>query len=66
MDNKLQEWTAPRLMRLNHAEGTEKHIAGTEGVTFVPGYQTINGGCASPGSLDFFGGGGVAVACGPS
>jgi len=32
MENKLQEWTAPHLMRLNQADGTNKHLDLTEDV----------------------------------
>lgn len=65
MDNKLQEWTAPRLMRLNHADGTVKHLLGIESVILGNGWITNQGGCELSNSIASAGGG-AAVAGGPS
>lgn len=52
-------WVAPRLLRLNQAEGTDKHLALTEGAS---GSALVYPTCAVVGSTGS-GGGGV---CGPS
>ena len=65
----LREWTAPRLMRLNQADGTDKHVLGAESVVYGTGWQTRSGGCVTSGmpyASIASAGGGVAVACGPS
>ncbi len=54
----LPTWVAPRLMRLNQADGTEKHVLWTEGVSPTGPQPTECGGIGSDG-----GGGDV---CGPS
>ena len=63
MDTKLNEtlsqWTTPRLMRLNQADGTNKHVVAAESVTITPGALTCNGGTDTDGA---YGGG----PCGPS
>ena len=66
MENQtiLREWTAPRLMRLNQADGTDKHVLITESARCPTGSvaPTTGGGYAN-GS----GGGGPGVcATGPS
>jgi len=64
MENKLQEWTAPRLMRLNQADGTDKHLDITEDVFTT---QTVPTWANCTGSDN--GTGGVVAAgavCGPS
>ena len=55
----LPEWIAPRLMRLNQADGTEKHLALAEGAS---GSALIYPTCLVVGTTGS-GGGGV---CGPS
>jgi len=65
MENKLQEWTAPRLMRLNQIDGTEKHVVGPTEVNFGTGWLTVSGGCATSTSASG-GGGSGPIACGPS
>ena len=68
MDNKLTEtlpaWIAPRLMRLNHADGTEKHVLITESASCPSGYYatTTGGGFANRSG----GGGNGVCAPGPS
>ena len=52
----LRTWSAPELLRLNQAEGTDKHILLTEGVS--------GSGPTACGGSDF-GSGGPGV-CGPS
>ena len=55
----LRTWNAPQLMRLNQADGTDKHITVAEGVAgtafIYPTCTTVDGRAS--------GGGGV---CGPS
>ena len=66
MDNKLQEWKAPRLMRLNQADGTNKHLDLTEG-QFGGSAGTLTAAYCQPAT--FTGNGGQVVAgaaCGPS
>ena len=53
----LSPWTAPRLLRLNQADGTEKHLLITEGASTSNLYTA----CGATGIGT--GGGGV---CGPS
>jgi len=55
----LPEWVTPQLMRLNQADGTNKHLAVTEGVS---GPALIYPTCLVTGTTGS-GGGGV---CGPS
>jgi len=62
MDNKLQEWTTPRLMRLNQADGTEKHVMWIESQT-APSPQPTYCGLYSG---TFFGGSAAPAPCGPS
>lgn len=58
MDNKLTEtlrtWVAPRLMRLNQADGTDKHVLNfaesyypATGTTCGGGYATGSGGAGN-------------------
>ena len=58
----LPAWVAPRLMRLNQADGTDKHVLIAESASCPPGSvaPTTGGGYANG-----FGGGGQGV-CGPS
>ena len=55
----LPTWVAPRLMRLNQADGTDKHVLITEGASCPGGAPTTGGGTAT------FSGNGGGV-CGPS
>ena len=60
-ENTLRPWNTPRLMRLNQADGTEKHLLLTEF-----GYNT----CSAPTYLQAGVSGGVPETqpgnCGPS
>ena len=57
----LSPWTAPHLLRLNQADGTDKHALNTSEVTGVLGTPTACGGYATAPSP--VGGPGI---CGPS
>jgi len=66
MENTLQEWTAPRLMRLNQANGTDKHLDITESVSatqieLTAAYCQPNGYAGGVGGQVAAG-----AACGPS
>jgi len=57
-ETTLREWTTPRLLRLNQADGTEKHLIATESV-YCAGDTTTLGGYSN-------GSGNGAGVCGPS
>ena len=68
-ETTLREWTAPRLMRLNQAAGTDKHLLGAESVVYGTGWIIGTGPYAGQCELTntiASAGGGVAVPCGPS